>query len=76
MRCRIGCKRESEGSTLLKQLDPQTADDICDSGSPSPMGRLVTGIANRKDGDLIADVSEVWTKNPRSSSSSSPRFDR
>ena len=33
-----------DGSTLLKQLDPQTADDICESGRQSPIGRLVTDI--------------------------------
>jgi len=48
-----------EGSTLLKQLDSETAGNIWESGRQSPIGRLVTGIADKQDGDLIAGVSEL-----------------
>jgi len=51
-----------EGSTLLQQLDSETAGGIWECGRQSLIGMLVTGIADKQDGDLIAGVSELMDK--------------
>ena len=48
-----------EGSTLLASMDPQTADDIYETGRQSPIGKLVTSIADKQDGEVMTAVTEL-----------------
>jgi chromosome segregation ATPase len=48
-----------EGSTLLKQLDPKTADDILESGRQSPIGELLMNMTGtHEEGNTTGVVFE------------------
>ena len=58
---------------MMASLDPQTANDIYETGRQSPIGKLVTAIEDKHDGELLAGMSELMQEGSTLLSSVDPQ---